>query len=175
MPVMFHKKTLPSRDDERIAAAVGPFVALELELDPVSQIKFVCEAAPSRNAFWTHERACGFVRGDTVFVATGLTPTSLARTIAHEFAHIKQMRLACQTKKVTQSVAIDERDARLTEWEIFGDLPRRATVDEVLAYVRQRHQKLLREKFAPRLRQMAENYAARLPSGGLRISEIEYR
>jgi hypothetical protein len=173
--MMFHEETKPTPDEWRVTKAVAPFVALKIGLKPEAEVRFVQEVLPSRDAFWTDHRAVGFVRSDVVYVHTGLTPRSLARTIGHECAHIRQVRVACETLRVTQSVAIDERGARLVELELFGDLSSRATFDEVIDYVKQQESKLLRARFAPLVERASVNRLALLKSKGLRISGVEYR
>src|SRR5215469_8439498 len=105
--MMFHEETKGTRDERRLVKAIAPPVALKLGLKPEPEIRFVQEAPPSREAFWTEQRAVGFVRSDVVYVRSGLAPAQLARTIAHELEHIRQMRVVCQTLRVSYSLECD--------------------------------------------------------------------
>ena len=173
--MMFHEEIKPSRDERMVADSIRAFVAQKFGMVPQPEIRFVRETTPRRDAFWTDERAVGLVRDGIAYVRAGLTPTRLARVIVHECEHVRQTRLACRTLKVSYSLECDERSARLVEWEIFGDLPSRATYDEVIDYVKREQSKLLREKCAPLIRRASERHLALLKSGGLKIPNIEYR
>jgi len=179
---MYHELVEPNPQELALAEAYADFAAQKLGGIPRPEVRFVREAfvreaalSRDKNLFYTPARAVGFVRDYTAYVRAGLTPTRLARVIVHECEHVRQTRLACRTLKVSYSLECDERSARLVEWEIFGDLPSRATYDEVIDYVKREQSKLLRAKCAPLIRRASERHLALLKSGGLKIPNIEYR
>ena len=139
-------------------------------------LRFVEPSPPPGDFSIRHDAVTGFVKsGKIIYIRTGLTMRELVATVLHEVDHSKWL-----LKRGETNWTMAERNALLAEFEYLGDLSARAGYDETKLFLeqldKQRVQEL-REKFTPVLKQMAENYAAKLRKGGLKIPGvlIEYR